>query len=224
MVSISTARLNQVATFLVLSVLCVVCLSGCARSVNVSTDEYLNATTSKSDFNRSEPVPTAKTLYTVAHILAIQGRDAEREAVEKRIIRQYPNFSPAYDSLAQLQMRQGRTSEAIKTINAGLRIRPKDTVLLNNLGICWLVRMEYEKALQTFTTAAGIMPESVKYRANMAVALSLMGQYEQSLSLYNQILKEDKAIYNIEVMQEAIENGRAVSLSDESYLLDVLRD
>jgi len=168
--------------------------------------------TSKSDFgNRSEPIPTAKTLYAVAKILAIQGKDSECEGVKKRIIREYPSFFPVYNSLAQLQMRQGRTNEAIETIHAGLRIRSKDTVLLNNLGMCWLVRMEYEKALEMFAEAAGIMPENARYRANMAVALSLMGRYEESLSLFKQVLREDQASRNASVLQEIAKNAKSIS-------------
>ena len=216
MVDTSTTRLNHVVPFFVLNVLCIICFSGCSESASLSTNAYLDTMASKSDFgNRSEPIPTAKTLYAVAKILAIQGKDSECEGIKKRIIREYPDFLPVYNSLAQLQMRQGRTNEAIETIHAGLRVRPKDTVLLNNLGICWLVRMEYEKALEMFTEAAGIMPENVKYRANMAVALSLMGHYEQSLSLYKQMLREDQAIYNISVIKETVKNARSVSVTNK---------
>ena len=212
MVDASTTRLNHVVPIFVLNVLCIICFSGCSESTSLSTNAYLNTMASKSDFgNRSEPMPTAKTLYAVANILATQGRDSECEVVMKRIIREYPNFFPVYNSLAQLQMRQGRTNEAIETIHNGLRIHPKDTILLNNLGMCWLVRMEYEKALEMFAEAAGIMPENVKYRANMAVALSLMGRYEESLSLFKQVLRGDQASRNASVLQEIAKNAKSIS-------------
>jgi Flp pilus assembly protein TadD len=47
------------------------------------------------------------------------------------------------------------------------------------------------------------MPENAKYRANMAVALGLMGRYEESLSLFKQVLPKDQANHNLSVLREA---------------------
>jgi hypothetical protein len=55
------------------------------------------------------------------------------------------------------------------------------------------------------------MPENVKYRANMAVALGLMGRDEESLSLFNQILPEDQAKHNLSVLQEARSSEKPAS-------------
>jgi len=69
--------------------------------------------------------------------------------------------------------------------------------------MCWIIRREYEKALKMFTMAAGVLPENVRYRANMAVALGLMGRDEESLSLFKQVLPEDQANHNVDVLREA---------------------
>ncbi len=205
-------RLNQIISVFALSIFCVICFSGCSESANSATDAYSQPEISSSEFvNKSEPAPTAKTLYAMANIFASQGRDAEYEAVMKRIISENPGFFPAYNGLAESQMRQGRTNDAIETIHTGLRLRPKDTVLLNNLGMCWLVRMEYENALEMFAKAAGIMPENTRYRANMAVALSLMERNEESLALFKQILREDQASHNMKLIQEIAKSAENVS-------------
>jgi len=99
-------------------------------------------------------------------------------------------------------MRQRRIKEAIETISSGLLINPKDPVLLNNLGICWIVRRDNQNALEMFTKAAGIVPENARYRANMATVLGLMGRYEESLSLFRQILPEEQAQNNLNVLRE----------------------
>jgi Flp pilus assembly protein TadD len=152
---------------------------------------------------RPEQPPTAKTLYSMADILATQGKDTECEFVLRRCIQQYPRFTPAYNSLAELQMRQGRVHEAVGMLSQALEIRPKDPVLLNNLGMCLLMRKEYGKALDRFTQAAGLVPESEKYRANMATALGLLGRQEESLALLEQVLPRDKARHNAEVLHKA---------------------
>ncbi len=145
--------------------------------------------------------PTAKTLYTLAEVLANQVKDANAEAVLRRLLKENPKFVPAYNSLAELKMRQRRIDQAIQTLRAGLSISPNDPVLINNLGMCWMLRQDYHKALDEFTNAAGLKPENARYRANMAVALAFLGRDEEAFSLYKQILPEDEAKYNLSVMQ-----------------------
>lgn len=180
------------------------CLGGCSESAGSGQNTNWAMDKSELEFqSQANNPPTAKTLYTMADILATQGRDSECEYVLKRIIQDNPKFLPAYNSLAELQMRQAKTIAAIETLQHALAINPDDTVLLNNLGMCWIVRRDYESALKMFTRAAGIMPENAKYRANMAVALGLMGRDEESLSLFKQILPEDQANHNLSVLREA---------------------
>jgi len=187
--------------------ICVFCLGGCLGPTRPVSNIKSTIDQSEPEFQRNyDRSPTAKTLYAMADILATQGKDSDCEVILKRIIQEYPQFFPAYNSLAELQMRQGRIDEAIDTISRGISIRPRDSVLLNNLGMCWMVRKDYKKALQMFTKAAGIMPANTRYRANMAVALGLMGRYEESLSLFRQVLPEDQANHNLSVLREAEKN------------------
>lgn len=198
------AILNWVISFLSCVVICLLCLSGCSESAGVKSnmDSVLNNSDLEFQRQANQP-PSAKTLYAMAEILAAQGRDSQCEFVLRRIIREHPQFTQAYNSLAELQMRQSRLNEAIETISCGLRVHPGDPILLNNLGMCWMIRREYEKALKMFTMAAGVLPENVRYRANMAVALGLMGRDEESLSLFKQVLPEDQAKHNLKILQEA---------------------
>lgn len=145
---------------------------------------------------------TAKTLWAMANILATQGKDAECEFVLKRIIHEHPAFLPAYNNMAELQMRQGNIKAAVKTLHHGLRVDPEAPVLLNNLGMCWIFLQDNMIALEMFTKAAGAMPENRRYRANMAVALGLMDRDEESLSLFKQVLPVDLANQNLAVLLE----------------------
>ena len=202
------------------------CVSGCSESAGSGQNTDWAMDKSELEFqSQANNPPTAKTLYTMADILATQGRDSECEYVLKRIIQDNPKFLPAYNSLAELQMRQGKTIAAIETLQHALVINPEDAVLLNNLGMCWIVRRDYETALKMFTKAAGIMPENMKYRANMAVALGLMGRYEESLSLFKQVLPEDQASHNLSVLQGArnIEKPVPVAPSQTRELQEVTK-
>ena len=186
---------------------CLVLLCGCSqpsRPSSYSKDARSDKSQEQSEVRPDQP-PTAKTLYSMADILATQGKDTECEFVLRRCVQEYPRFTPAYNSLAELQMRQGRVHEAVAVLSKALEIRPKDPVLLNNLGMCLLIRKEYGKALDRFIQAGGLVPESEKYRANMAIALGLLGRHEESLALLEQVLPKDKARHNAEVLHKAWE-------------------
>lgn len=186
----------------VVGFVCSFCIEGCSEPAPSGTSSDWAVDKSELDFQPQENnPPTTKTLFAMAEILATQGRDSECEYVLKKIIQDNPKFFPAYNSLAELQMRQGQTNAAIETLQHALKINPNDPVLLNNLGMCWIIRQDYENALKMFTRAAGIVPENAKYRANMAVALGLMGRDEEALSLFNQVLPEDEAKHNLIVLR-----------------------
>jgi len=212
MTNIRSGRLFIVISLCIVGFLFILCVGGCSETVGSGTNTDWVMDKSELEFqSQSDNPPTAKTLCAMADILATQGRDSECEYVLKRIMQDNPKFLPAYNSLAELQMRQGRTNVAIETLQHALKINSEDTVLLNNLGMCWIVRRDYENALKMFTRAAGIMPENVKYRANMAVALGLMGRDEESLSLFRHVLPEDQANHNLSVLREARNSNKPAS-------------
>ena len=214
MTNIYSAKLSLVVSLWVVGL---IGFGGCSKPVSFgpSMDSVLN--NSEDEFQEQADRPfSSKTLFALADILATQGRDSECEFVLKRIIQEYPRYLPAYNSLAELQMRQGHTNTAIETINDALSINSEDPVLLNNLGVCWIVRGDYEKALEIFTKASAIMPENARYRANMAVALGLMARYEESLSLFKQVLPEDQANHNLSVLRETRKNVNPTSAWHES--------
>ena len=191
--------------FLTLTILLVslLCLVGCGEQ-NTAPQSQLNLDTPAVDpFDPDRP-PTAKTLYVMADILASQGRDRDAELILKRVLRESPSFFPAYNMLAELQMRKRHIAEATSTLAAGLQVNPNDPVLLNNLGMCWLIRKDYEKALEYFTQAAGIVPENTRYRSNMATSLVLLDRRQEALALYEQILPKEEALENIRVLCDSV--------------------
>lgn len=196
---------------------CTLLFCGCASPTATDTSTKARARQGPGDFEtQPDRPPSAKTLYSMAGILAAQGKDSECEFILRRCLREHPRFLPAYNSLAELQMRQGRTNEAVDVLSEALHLRPHDPVLSNNLGMCWLVRREFAKALEQFTKAAGVVPESLKYRANMATALGLLGRQEESLALLQQVLPADQARHNAEVLRKAYEEQTGSSSNTQS--------
>ncbi len=151
----------------------------------------------------TDRAPTAKTLYALARILAVQGKDAECEFLLKRIVREHKEFVPAYCDLAELQARQRRIDEAIGTLKHGLAQSSNDPVLLNNLGMCRVLQGRYDAALGLFGQAGSASPQNARYRANMGMTLGMLGRYEESLSLYEQVVSPAEAHSNLAVICEA---------------------
>ena len=179
-------------------------IAGCTNTVKSSLPD-LNAQAQKQDALDPDRPPTERTLYIMADILATQGRDREAEQLYRRITTEYPDFLPGYNDYAQLLMRQRRIPEAMKTLESGLKVNPNDPVLTNNMGMCWLIRKDYEKALEYFTAAAGTVPDNTRYRSNMATALALLKRREEALSLYKQVLTEEEAIKNVQILFDSVE-------------------
>ncbi|MHC4441600.1 MAG: tetratricopeptide repeat protein [Planctomycetota bacterium] len=183
---------------------CTLCVAGCQ-----TLDNKLNMGSSfdeKADIafdEGADKAPYPKTLLAGARILAVQHRDAECVYILTRLIRDHPRFLPAYCDLAEIQMRNRQFDEALKTLSAGLEKSPEDPILLNNLGMCWMLKGSYETALVAFTRAVAGEPDNTRYRANMAMVLGMMGRYEEALSLYEQMISAPDAQHNLAVLYRA---------------------
>jgi len=175
------------------------CAPGCARDRDVP--DWLKAKQPQDDFDRATGrPPTPKTLFAMGKLLASQGRDTEAAAMFIEVVRQQPRLIPAYYELADVHMRHNNLSRAAAVLSAGLQVAPHDPVLLNNLGMCRLFQKDYPAALANFTKAAAAAPGDGRYRANIALALGLMGRYEECLAVYGQLLNPAEAHYNLAVI------------------------
>jgi pentatricopeptide repeat protein len=177
---------------------------GCASQDQTKYKYRSKLEEAESDFDSgANAPPTAKTLYAMGQVLAAQGKDSECEFIYKRCIQEFHYYLPAYNSLAEVYTRQGRTNEAIELLGKALEIHERDPVVLNNLGICYVIRKEYDKAFKYFLGAASVIPSKERYRANMATALGMMGREEEALALLEQVLSPEDAQHNAEVLQRA---------------------
>jgi len=182
----------------------VVFICGCANNSAPKPPATYSESPADAAFDKgANQPPSISTLYVMAGILVTQGRDDQAAVVLTKIIYEHPRFTPAYNTLAEIKMRQHRTDEAIKTLSAGLEVDSHDSVLLNNLGMCWMVKRKYDRALDYFTRAAGVNPQSARYRANMAVCLGFLGRDAEAEALYRQVLSEKDARRNLEIIQAA---------------------
>ena len=156
--------------------------------------------------------PNAETLYSMAKLLAARGRDADAEVILAKLIGQHPEFMPAYSDLAEIYVRRERIESAVEVLRAGIQRVPADAVLQNDLGMCRLLQRRYEDALESFTAAAAGVPPDTRARANMAVALGMLGRLDEALAIYLQILPPSDAHYNVAVLSEARKDAQRAQL------------
>ncbi len=147
--------------------------------------------------------PTAQTLHALARLCAADGQDVRCEQVLRQILTKYPTFMPAYVDLAELQVRQRRLDDALQTLEAASRLSANDPVVLNDQGMCRLIKGEYDKAFEAFSKASALQPNNSRYRGNMALALGMLGRYDESYSLYEQVLSPADAHANLAVLCDA---------------------
>jgi len=157
--------------------------------------------------------PNSRTLYSMARVMESQGEDDRARMIYAGILHAEPDFAPAYCSIAEIQMRQRHVDEAIDTLSTGLKRAPTDPVLHNDIGMARVAKQEYAQALKHFTQAAANGPSNARYRANMAMALGMLGRYDEALSLYKEVLPDADAHYNLAVICEARKD--TVRASDE---------
>jgi Flp pilus assembly protein TadD len=147
------------------------------------------------------PSPQAKTEYGMCRIMRAQGKTEQAEVALVGLMSKHPEFAPAYNDLAEIQLERGKLDEAVKYLEKGLAVAPTDAVLQNNAGVCALMKHDYAAALEHFQAAAAIAPYEQRYKANVALATGLNGDTEKSKALYSEVLSGDEAEHNTEIIK-----------------------
>ena len=174
---------------------------GCESQQNVSYDQPL---LEDDDFDKAaDRPPTPETLYRYSRLLAAEGKNAEAEMLLQQSIERHPKFMPFYNELAELYVRERKLDSAVNVLNKGLTVDANDAVTLNNLGMTLMLKQDYEGALHAFTRANAADRDNARYVANMGMAAGMMGNYDESLGLYQQILTPGQAHFNVAVLAEA---------------------
>ncbi|WP_428940322.1 tetratricopeptide repeat protein [Fontivita pretiosa] len=147
--------------------------------------------------------PSARTLYAMARILVAKGRDRDAIYLLNRTVQQYPKFAPAYNEMAGIYLRSDRVNDAIEVLSMGLKHAPHDSVMRNNLGLCWLVKQEYARAAGEFKIAADAAPDNAVYRANHALALGMLGRSDEAAKVYDGVISDVSIEHNLSVLARA---------------------
>lgn len=206
---------NYARSFLLLA-LAVLVGAGCATTGGNADKRYQKALPEPND---DIAPPTAKTLYATARVYHKSGAPQLSEQTYFRLIEEYPEFVPGYAELAQQRGAAGDVDGALEILHLGLKKNPNDPALLNNAGVCLILKKEYAGALEYFSEASRILP-SARFKANEALALGLSGDYVGAMNAYQQIMAPEDARYNIAVIKR-MSDGESETVEPAARIDDV---
>lgn len=146
--------------------------------------------------------PLPATLFSMARVLEAQGRHDDSEALLRQLVVGHPDYVLAYYELSDILARQRRLDEALLVLQAGLREAPQDPILLNNAGMCELMRKSYDKAFEYFKKAAAADPADNRYKANQALALAMRGNLNDARAIYGSFLPPEQADQNMKIIEK----------------------
>jgi tetratricopeptide (TPR) repeat protein len=182
-------------------------LAGCSTTTSFEQNDPADPAHYGENFDlMGKQPPTVKTLHSMARQCAATGREVQCELILQKMITDHPHYKPAYSELAELYLRAEMVDAAVAVLEAGLEIDPDDDVMRNNLGMCMLFQRKYESALEQFSTVAASHPDDARARANMAVALAMLGRMDEAYSVFQQVIPRPEARHNMQVLSELTGN------------------
>jgi eukaryotic-like serine/threonine-protein kinase len=110
-------------------------------------------------------------------------RHTDEEAVYRQLLRNRPNFWPAYNELGLVLYRQARYQEAANAFAEGIVVAPKIVRLLNNLGAMQMQMRQRKEAAATYRQSVDALPTAVAYQ-NLGTLAYMAGQYQPALEFY----------------------------------------
>ena len=126
-----------------------------------------------------------------AILLSDAGRDEESIREIGALIREKEHFSPAYIYLAQIHMSRGRTDDALRTLDAGVRANPEDFALLTEYGKALVRAGRSKEAVDVLERANALIDYDPESWDNLAKALMRGGEYPKALEAFETALALD---------------------------------
>ena len=129
--------------------------------------------------------------YDLALTYDMKGMFYKTEYHLKEAIRLKPDYSDAYNYLGFVYFRDDKVDEAItyyhKALENELYLNPQDAHL--NLGVAYLSRKEYRKAMLHLEEAIRLVPDFTAAYNNLGKAYEGLGQYDRARLMYERAVE-----------------------------------
>jgi tetratricopeptide (TPR) repeat protein len=129
--------------------------------------------------------------------LATLQRDVDRKSMAEDVIGYRHLLAAAsnnpglHEALASSYLRLGNGAEALKELEASVRLDPRSAMGQYNLGTALLVQGRSDEALAHFTEAIRLKPSLASAHNSLGVALKAKGRVDEAIAHYRQALAID---------------------------------
>ncbi len=131
---------------------------------------------------------TSNNLVYLANAFWYAGDTVNAKEYIKRSMELSPSSYEANSLLGLIALLEGDINQAISSFKNIVSQKPNDPSNLNNLGLCYLLLTQYEKAIEFFNLSSQIAPENTTYHLNAADAKNLAGRTEESQKSYQKLV------------------------------------
>lgn len=129
--------------------------------------------------------------YDLALTYDMKGMFYKTQYHLRQAIKLKPDYSNAYNYLGFVYFRDGKVDEAIKNYHKALEnelyLNPQDAHL--NLGVAYLSRKEYRKAIPHLEEAIRLVPDFTAAYNNLGLAYEGLGQYDKAQLYYERAVE-----------------------------------
>jgi tetratricopeptide (TPR) repeat protein len=144
-------------------------------------------------------------------------RPGEEEAVYREILKERPNFWPAYNELGWSLYRQGKYQDAAEAFAEGSAVAPRVAILLTNLGTMDLLLNRKSEAQDALRRSLDRAPNELAY-LNLGSMAFERGDYRTALQYYlkarDLMPRKDETWRNIADCYSMLQDGKRAT---ESY-------
>jgi Flp pilus assembly protein TadD len=132
-----------------------------------------------------------------ARALEKAGKYEEARAVYQRLIVEFPDRYEGYHRLAVVADRQKRYREAQGLYEEAIRLERNNPDLFNDLGYCFFLQGQLDKAERSLLKAVAMSPSKPRYRNNLGMVYGHQRRYEEAMDQFRRAGSEADSQYNL---------------------------
>jgi tetratricopeptide (TPR) repeat protein len=115
------------------------------------------------------------------------------EALEQyeEYLKEHTNNPLAYLNSGIIYSKKGDYTNAIKTLEAGRAVAPKNTDILKELAKSYHLAKQYDKAILTYDQILVSEPDNTEMVLNKGIAYHAQKKYTEAIDIYKSVLAKD---------------------------------
>jgi Tfp pilus assembly protein PilF len=162
--------------------------------------------------------PEDKTLegqLALARLCERRGETGQAEQMYQALVKKVPRDPRPHHRLAVLAVEKREFASAEEHFHAAQSLGPPTAELLTDLGYCYYIQHQLEKAESTLQDALKLDPRSVAATNNLGLVVGAQGRFDEALKLFKRVNPEAQACANMAFV--LAENGK-LNESEQMYL------